>query len=443
MIRTQNPTSVAAPSRRSSHGGKLQAGRLPHFAALAALLAGTAGCDWITGSDPGSELPPEITSLPRALTAAESTLLEAGQAFGLELLQAQVARAPDSTHLVSPFSASVALGMALNAAQGETFEEMRRTLGFEGLDRAAVNGAYRGLLDLLATVDPRVSFQVANSVWFRDTYTIRGAFRSAVEDHFAARVEGLDFTAAAAAGRINDWVSEATRGRIAEIAPDPIPHDAVAYLINALHFLGDWRHAFDPAETRNHTFTAADGSTTPIRLMQREGRIRAGQWRGHQVADLPYGGAAWSMTLVLPRQGASLPELVQELTPAGWQELVAGVSEFEGILGLPRFTVAWEGDLKEALQAMGMQQVFDPGVADLSLLFQQPDDLYVSGVRQKTWMRVDEKGTEAAAVTSVDVRVTSMPPSFIVDRPFLLAIRERHSGTLLFLGAMAEAPVEG
>lgn len=411
--------------------------------AVLLLLAGTAGCDWITGSDPAPGLPPEITSLSRDLTPAELHLLEAGEAFGIGLLQEQVARAPDSTHLISPFSASVALGMALNAADGETFEEMRRALGFEGLDREAVNAGYRDLLALLATVDPKVSFQVANSVWFRESYTLRGAFRSAVESHFDARVEGLDFAAATAASRINGWVSEATRGRIAEIAPDPIPHDAVAYLINALHFLGDWRHAFDPAETRNHLFTAHDGSTTPIRLMQREGRIRAGQWEGHQVVDLPYGGAAWSMTVVLPRAGAGLADLVQELTPAGWRALVGSLGEFEGIVGLPRFTVAWEGNLNDALRAMGMERVFQPGVADLSLLFEEADDLYVSAVRQKTWMRVDERGTEAAAVTSVDMRVTSMPPSFIVDRPFLLAIRERHSGTLLFLGAMAEPPVEG
>jgi serpin B len=408
----------------------------------AVLLVGSAGCDWIAGSDPVPDLPPEITALPRDLTPAEAILLEAGTAFGLGLLQQKVAQTPDSTHLISPFSASMALGMALNAADGETFEEMRRTLGFDGLDREAVNRAYRDLLALLVSVDPKVSFQVANSVWYRDTYTLRGAFRSAVESHFGARVEGIDFASATAASRINGWVREATRGRITEIAPNPIPTDAVAYLINALHFLGDWRHAFDPARTRNHLFTADDGTRTPIRLMQREGRIRVGQWQGHPVVDLPYGGAAWSMTLVLTRPGAGLADLVQELTPAGWNAMVSGLSEINGVVGLPRFTVAWEGNLTDALRAMGMERAFQPGIADLSLLFEEAAEPYITAVRQKTWMRVDEQGTEAAAVTSVDVGVTSLPPSFIVDRPFLLAIRERHSGTLLFLGAMAQAPVE-
>jgi serine protease inhibitor len=174
---------------------------------------------------------------------------------------------------------------------------------------------------------------VANSVWYRDTYTLRGAFRTAVESHFGARVEGLDFASAAAPGRINGWVRDATRGRITEIAPNPIPADAVAYLINALHFLGDWRHAFDPAATRDHTFTADNGTRTPIRLMRREGRIRAGQWRGHAIVDLPYGGAAWSMTLVLPQEGTSLATLLGQLTPAGWGEIVSGLAEMQGVVG--------------------------------------------------------------------------------------------------------------
>jgi serine protease inhibitor len=257
------------------------------------------------------------------------------------------------------------------------------------------------------------------------------------------RVEGIDFRDPGASGRINAWVNDATRGRIPEIAPDPIPEDAVAYLINALHFLGDWRTAFDAADTRDHQFTGQDGSTTPIRLMRREGKIRGTQWQGHQAADLPYGGAAWSMTVVLPRAGATVQDLLAELDAEGWEALTSGFSEYRGILGLPRFTVEWEGGLNAALSRMGMPTAFSRMGADFSRLFVEDADLYLSDVRQKTFMRVDERGTEAAAVTSVEVGVVSMPPSFIVDRPFLLAIRERHSGTLLFLGAMVEAPTAG
>jgi len=417
--------------------------RLSLVAAALLVLPVLPACDWITGSDGPGATPPEITELPRALTSAETQVLRASTDFGLELLRQMVAEAPDSTHLVSPFSASMALGMALNGADGTTFDEMRTTLGFGTLDRDAINRSYRDLLELLLALDPAVSFSVANSVWYDQAWTLRPSFRDAVDAHFGARVEGIDFRDPGASGRINAWVDEATRGRIPEIAPDPIPEDAVAYLINALHFLGDWREAFDPADTRNHQFTGQDGSPTPIRLMQREGKIRGTQWQGHKAADLPYGGAAWSMTVVLPRAGATVEDLLGELDAEGWEALTSGFSEYRGILGLPRFTVEWEGGLNAALSRMGMPTAFSPVGADFSRLFVEDNDLYLSDVRQKTFMRVDERGTEAAAVTSVEVRVTSMPPSFIVDRPFLLAIRERHSGTVLFLGAMVEPPTAG
>jgi len=413
---------------------------LPRLLLLLPLVP-LAGCDWITGSDPAPTPPPEITELPRALTSAETQILEAGARFGLDLLRQMVVDAPDSTHLVSPFSASMALGMALNAAEGSTFDEMRTTLGFGSLDRDAINRSYQDLWTLLVELDPAVSFSVANAVWYDQIWTLRTSFRDAVQSHFAARVEGLDFRDPGTSDRMDAWVSEATRGRIPSIAPRPIPDDAVAYLMNALHFLGDWRHAFDPARTRDHAFVGHDGRSTPIRLMEREGRIRTSQWQGHRAADLPYGGGAWSMTVVLPRPGAGVHGLLEELDPAGWAALTSEFSEFQGILGLPRFTVEWEGRMNDALSRMGMPTAFTPGLANFSGLVEEEADLYITAVRQKTFMRVDEKGTEAAAVTSVDVGVTSLPPSFIVDRPFLLAIRERFSGTLLFLGAMVEPPL--
>ena len=419
--------------------------RIPGFPAplLLLFLVLLAGCDWITGSDPEPTPPPEITELPRALTPAEIQLLQASTGFGLDLLRQMVAEAPDSTHLVSPFSASMALGMALNAAGGTTFDEMRATLGFGALDQDAINRSYRDLASLLVELDPAVSFSVANAVWHDRIWTLRTSFQEAVETHFAARVEGLDFRDPGAPDRMDAWVNQATRGRIPTIAPRPLPDDAVAYLVNALHFLGDWREAFDPARTRTHVFQGEDGQTTPIRLMEREGRIRTSQWQGHRAADLPYGGGAWTMTVVIPRTGAGMAGLLEELDATGWAALTSEFTEFRGILGLPRFTLSWEGRLNDALSRMGMPTAFAPGQADFSGLVEEEADLFITEVRQKTFLRVDEKGTEAAAVTSVEIGVTSLPPSFVVDRPFLLVIRERLSGTVLFLGAMVEPPLDG
>lgn len=422
--------------------------RRPVLALVVVIAAALAGCDWITGSDRRSGPPPEITELPRPLTLAEGAVLRGSTAFGIELLREVFREAPDETHLVSPFSASMALGMALNGADGETFEEMRRTLGFadrgaEMLDRDAINTSYRDLVELLVSVDPHVSFAVANGVWHDAPWTPRSTFVEAMEAYFSAPVEGLDFTDPATPDVIDAWVREATRDRIEGIAPRPIPGDAVAYLVNALHFLGDWREPFHPEETRDHQFRGPDGEQTPIRLMTRDGEHRVTSWNGHTAVDLPYGGAAWSMTLVLPRAAGGLAELIDELDAEAWEGLTSGYTRSRVHLGLPRFTLEWEGHLVDPLTRMGMPSVFDPARADLSLLFEEPDDLYVTDVRQKTWMRVDERGTEAAAVTSVEVSVVSAPPMIHFDRPFLLAIRERLSGAVLFLGAIVEAPVEG
>jgi serine protease inhibitor len=419
--------------------------RIPLFLVPTILLA---GCDWITGSNADPRPPELITELPRALTVAERSLLGGSTQFGFALLREVLAADPAETHVLSPFSVSVALGMALNAADGETFDEMVDALGLHApdgtpLDRDAINRSYRDLVDLLESVDPKVSFQVANSVWHDQPWTVRSSFAEAVDAYFRAPVTALDFRDPGAPDRIDDWVKAATRDRIDGIAPRPIPGDAVAYLVNALHFLGDWRTAFDPKDTRDHAFQGADGATSTVRMMHREGKFRTGSWNGHRSLDLPYGGAAWSMTVVLPRHGATVAELLAEMDDTGWTALTSDLTEVDGLVGLPRFTLEWKGSLAESLQALGMTALFSAFRADLSRLFEEEAELYVSDVQHKTYMRVDEKGTEAAAVTSVEIRVTSMPPSFIVDRPFLLTIRERHSGTVLFAGAIQEAPTDG
>jgi len=410
-------------------------------AALAVLAV--AACSGIFDDGSAEPAPPEITQLPRALSAGEEAVIRGGNLFGLALLREIVEADPEESHFISPLSASMALGMALNGADGETFSEMRSALGFGELGREEVNRSYRELIQLLGGLDSSVDFTLANAVWHHRDWTLRPTFREVVESAFGAEVTAADFRAPDTPRRIDDWVRHATRDRIDGIAPHPIPEDAVAYLLNAIHFKGDWTEQFDPARTRDAPFHLEDGTTRPIRLMMREGKVGVGYWQGHQVADLPYGGKAWSMTLVLPAPGTRLRDLVASLDAAGWHALLDTLQPREGIqVGLPRFGLKWEGALNEPLIRLGMESAFNPSRADFSRLFQEEERLYITAVRQKTFLRVDEEGTEAAAVTSVEVGVTSLPPSFIADRPFLLAIRERHSGTLLFLGAIAEPPLD-
>lgn len=209
------------------------------------------------------------------------------------------------------------------------------------------------------------------------------------------------------------------------------------YLINAIYFKGAWRDGFDSKRTASGMFTTHTGQQVSARFMTRKGGFRAGMVGNTQVVELPYGGDAYVMTIALPAEGTPINAFVAGLSPAYWQSLTGSIpsasSSFE--LHLPKFTLSWEDTLNDELKTLGMRKAFMPGVADFSRLSRsQAIHLYISEVKQKTFVDVNEEGTEAAAVTSVAIDVVSLPPSIRLDRPFVFAIRERLTGTVVFLG---------
>lgn len=410
---------------------------------LAAVVLLTAGCDLgILGvGSSGHGAPEEITELPRALTASEVRVLDASNAFAVDLLGEVVEARPEESHLVSPLSASMALGMALNGAAGETFEAMHGTLRFEGLSEAEINTSVEGLMNLLEDLDPQVSFEVANSVWYQQDLSLRTSFRETVEGPYEAQVEGVDFRDPATPGVLNEWVDDRTRGRIPEIVPDPLPQagQVVMYLLNAMYFQGDWRNGFDPAQTVEGDFHLPDGSTATARFMTDERTVDHASGGSYQVVDIPYGGKAFSMTVVVPREGHSIADVLATLRDRGWNDLIQDLGPRNDVeLRLPRFTFEWEDELNGPLEALGMGIAFS-GAADFSRLFEDLGPA-MSEVHHSTFIRVDEEGTEAAAATAVDFRVSGNPVVH-ADRPFLYAIRERLSGTILLLGVMMEPSV--
>jgi serpin B len=405
---------------------------------LAALLALSASaCADPIG--PGSET---IDELPRALSEGERRLISAGNTFAVKLLLHVHAAAPDSTVFLSPLSASMALGMTMNGAAGATLDQMRSALGFGSLPMADVNASYEALIELLRGLDPKVDFRLANALFHRTGFQFRQTFLDIARNHFDAEVRGLDFSRPNAADEINGWVKTATGGRIEGIVDPPIDPMTVAFLMNAVYFKGDWTKEFDDAKTENAEFHLANGSTRPIRLMQATDTLPFRSGNGWVAAEVPYGGGAWVMTVAVPTGdrglGAVLQEMASILDPtAQWQKGPVA-------LYLPRFELEWKRELNPDLQALGMVDAFDPSRADFTPMASTlGEKLYVKKVKQKTFLKVDEKGTEAAAVTSVEVGVTCACPSGFqvrADRPFLLAIRERLSGTVLFAGLIVEAP---
>jgi len=396
-------------------------------------LAGS-GC-----SDPNEPEPvTTIQALPRDLTAAERELIAAGETFAFDFL-AEVAAAEDAgaNVFVSPLSASMALGMALAGAENDTYTTMRDALGLAGMTREQIGLAYETLIALLTNLDPSVRMEIGNSVWLRTGFQPEEAYIEDVETHFDARISTLDFDDPTAADTINAWVSDATDGLIDGIVDPPIDPLTVAFLINAIYFQGDWTLQFDPADTRPGDFRRDDGTVVSAPFMsQSDGEFPFARAEDYVAVELPYGGEAFAMVVVVPGRDVALDDFVAGLDADRWTAIVESMAPSETMVLLPKFKLEYEKSLNDVLKALGMGAAFDPFAADFSRMHRDALalQLHISRVRQKAFIEVDEKGTRAAAVTSVEVGVTSAPPMLTADRPFLFAIRERLSGTILFVG---------
>jgi serine protease inhibitor len=408
---------------------------------LLALVSLAAACSDPNAPSGGST--PRITALPRALSSGEQAVIDASNAFGFGLLRELDRTRADSNIFMSPLSASMALGMTMNGAAGQTFDEMRASLAFGSRPSSEINASYRSLIDMLRALDPTVDFRIANSIWYRAGFPFEQTFLDESRQFFDAKVAGLDFSASSATPTINDWVNQSTNGKIDKIVDGPIPNDVMMYLINAIYFKGSWTTRFDKTQTRTEPFNTVSGATAPIAMMRRTDTIRVAETANAQVVDLPYGGGAYTMTILLPKQGKAIRDVVSSLTADAWQAAIAGATARQVELQMPKFTLRWEALLNDPLQALGMRLAFQGDIADFTRMSRSAGNhLYISKVKQKSFVDVHEEGTEAAAVTSVEVRVTCAcgPTVIRIDRPFLFAIRERLSGTIVFLGKIVRPP---
>jgi serine protease inhibitor len=383
--------------------------------------------------------PPLLTELPRALSVAEATIIDANNAFAFRLLQ-EVATA-DSNVFLSPLSVSLALGMTMNGAAGTTLDGMKQALNFGPLTMPEINSGYRSLLTLLRGLDAGTQLSIANSIWFDAAFPARQSFLDATRDAFDAEVRAVALGNPATVGLINNWVRDATRGKIPTIIDAISPQD-VMFLINAIFFKGDWRHRFRASDTESRPFYATDGMQM-VPMMKRTGSVALGGGAYHTMGELQYGNGAFAMTVLMPRADVALDihALTDSLTVGRWAQWTGGLSEQSNIdVFLPRLRLEYERSLSDDLSALGMAEAFQDGVADFSGLFAGDARPFISDVRHKTFVDVNEEGTTAAAATAVTIGVTSAPPSLRVDRPFIVVLRERLSGTILFVGKMVRIP---
>jgi serine protease inhibitor len=422
-------------SRRGASGNPRRTWRTTGLALGLAGLIALGACG--TSLGPDRDAPGVRTTLPRALTSAEQQAIRASNRFGLGLLREVAAANPDRNVLLSPLSASVALGMAYAGAADATETAMRQTLGWGDTPREAILSAYRELPALLSGLDPSVDVRLANAMWVRDGFSVFPSYTTDIQTHFGGSVRRGDFGPTTVAD-MNAWASDQTGGRIPRVV-DALDPDLVVVLMNALYFKGSWRARFDPARTQPAPFTTASGALRSVPMMQRLADSLAlvttpdGTW-----GELPYGNTAYAMTFVLPPEGMSPRQWLAGHDAARFD---AAITQLAGArvraeVRVPRVRFEAGYQLRPALEQLGMQVAFDPNAADFSRMAQQR--LFVSYVKQDAFIDVNEEGTEAAAVTQVGLMPTSMPPSLVLDRPFLFFLRERLSGTILFAGVVSD-----
>jgi serine protease inhibitor len=378
---------------------------------------------------------PNLTPKSLALTGAAPAAIQSSNEFGIELFK-KVSEGEKQNLMLSPLSASTALTMLLNGCGGESFTQLKGALRYPSeMTISEINEAYKSLIEQLLNADPMVKFTLANAIFYRNEFTVKPPFLNTMSSDFTATVSGLDFTAPPALQAINNWASDNTSGKIPRVL-DVIPADAVMFIMNALYFKGEWSNRFDKSATGDRPFYPDGGQVNNVATMNGETGAKIVNGSNYKAAELPYGRTNFTMDIIVP--SGTLDEFYSSFTADEWNVITSGFDNTDDYgkikVYMPKFKFTYEKYLNDQLKAMGVVDAFSPDLANLQWI--SDESIYVSFVKQNTFVAVDEEGTEAAAVTTVGVSTTSMPsqPEFIIDKSFVFAIRERTTNTLLFIG---------
>ncbi|HEX5275530.1 MAG TPA: serpin family protein [Candidatus Rubrimentiphilum sp.] len=354
-------------------------------------------------------------------------------AFGFALLQKLAPQAKNQNVFISPLSIGMALSMAADGAAGQTRAAIAHTLGYSGGSFAPANAS---LMSALAgNHDAKVG--VANALWFRQDIPPKAAYVSLLKKSYGAQAQALQFGNPSAAAAINAWTKAHTLGLIDQIITQTQKSD-FAYLTNALAFQADWSQPFKKNDTRPRPFTNADGSKPIVPTMTQTGTFKELDGKYFSALRMPYGKGGYAAYVILPNKGVTSAMAVRYLNAKNFDAIASAMQAQRLQVMIPKFTATYDTSLVGVLKSLGMGIAFS-GAADFSPMHTPPPGLTISDIRHQAYVRVDEKGTTAAAATSVTIGITAIeepPKQFVVDRPFVFALRDEQTGSLLFIGVI-------
>ena len=357
--------------------------------------------------------------------------------FAFDLFKTTYAQTEESNLFVSPLSVNMALSMTMNGAKDATLDEMKETLRANDYSLDEINKYNKSLREALLAVDKSTTLSIANSIWYHNAYKFKDEFISANKDNYDAEIKAINFESPNAVKQINDWVSDKTNKKIPEIIKELTP-ESVAYLVNAIYFKGIWREKFDKNRTKDEDFYSEDGvSQGKVKMMSQTFDFLYSEDENCGYLMLPYGNWAFSMIVMLPHEGKTIDNVVSNLNSESWNDAM-NMDIYEVNLRLPRFKTECSYNMHETiLPEMGMVTPFTDN-ADFSGMTEDKQ-IKISKVIHKTYVEVNEEGTEAAAVTAVEMGPTSAGPpgsmiDYVVNKPFAFAIRENSTGVILFIG---------
>lgn len=360
--------------------------------------------------------------------------------FGFQLLARLIRNEPRKQNFViSPVSVDLALKMTYAGAEGATATAIADTTGWNGIDRERILEAGAALRDALQDAGPDVELRIANAIWVDDQVELSNRFSQEIKNIFNGEIFSRRFQDPGIVQDINTWVSRQTAGKISELAAKPPPPPLL--LADAVYFKAPWRSRFEPSASAGHAFYLEDKTQVDAVMMHQTASFPYLKSDTFEAVRLPYRGDRFGLVLLLPAGGLSTRDLVEQLAERSWPELQGRFQLTRCDVAVPRFKITYETALDQPLKDLGMNRAFDPRTADFRrMLTGTTLPLYIGSVLHKSYLRVDEAGSEAAAATAVGVRASALPlPTgikIVFDRPFVLAITDQQTRTILFTGIL-------